>query len=132
MSRKGGSRIAPSLTIRIVPPCSTTNSRPLPSPALATSSGAENPATATVACTVWPVGSNGAAGVDGAPDGEGPLGPADDAIEADAVGTPAAGLPAADCTDDVVVGPQAAATIAIAASTMTTERPERSGSIGRC
>src|SRR6478735_1308699 len=112
MSRNGGSRIAPSLTMRIRPPRSTTNRRPLPSPALVTSRGAENPVTATVAWTVWPVGSNEPAGlVDGPPDATAALGAVVAAIGMDAVGAPATGLPRAGGAEDDTVVPQPAMTI---------------------
>src|SRR4029453_13935028 len=46
--RKGEAVFLPSLTTHTLPPCSTTNSRPLPSPALVTNSGFLNPS-----ATVW-------------------------------------------------------------------------------
>ncbi len=61
MSRNGRSTSAPSRTIRIFPPCSTTNSRPLPSPAFATSTGFDRPVTATDTVTLTAFGSNAAA-----------------------------------------------------------------------
>ena len=78
MSRNGRATTVPSRTTWIRPACSTTKSRPLPSPALVTSTGDESPLTATWTSTVTPVGSNGpaAADADGAGDHEEPTGEA--------------------------------------------------------
>jgi len=48
MSRKGVGRTTPFTTTLILPPCSTTNSRPDPSWALVTKTGESNPETILV------------------------------------------------------------------------------------
>ena len=60
MSRKGSGRTAPFLTMRIVPPRSTTNSRPEPSAASATKTGWSKPLATRSSLTAKVAGSNGA------------------------------------------------------------------------
>src|SRR5438874_13116192 len=94
MSRNGLGRSLPFATILIWPPCCTTNSRPEPSPAPVTNSGASRPPVTSFSPTRTLAGSNAAPGapveveadalgvgledeVDGVPDG-----PADEHAEA--------------------------------------------------
>src|SRR3954454_3100958 len=57
MSRNGVAADFPSLTIRMRPACSTTNSRPLPSRADVTSTGDDRPSTTTEVVSSTPAGS---------------------------------------------------------------------------
>src|SRR5690349_18583658 len=75
MSRNGRPATAPSRTIRIAPPCSATNRRPVPSPAFAIASGAESPLAAGSRLTATRAGSKRpgpAADADGRPLAPGP------------------------------------------------------------
>src|SRR5688500_18251964 len=60
-SRNGWGRTAPPSTTRISPPCSTTKTRPLPSPAFASPTGFAKPCHAGSSATVTRAASNGAA-----------------------------------------------------------------------
>src|SRR5215212_4688435 len=62
MSRNGRSPSRPSVTTWIAPPCSTTKSRPLPSPAFAIASGASRPSTTDSSSIENDAGSNDACG----------------------------------------------------------------------